>query len=293
MTKIQKILNNLSIQTLIDRYGKDKDRKGFYKCGDENSNSLKIYQDSNRFKCFSCNASGDVIDFIKHEERCDNKTAINIAAKIIGIENISDDSVTVENKIIKPNPELIAKNKKLSSEYCDSCRKTIDYTYLLSRGISKQIQDKCLIGYSLAKKTIVIPYNSKMDYFIARSTTEKSFYKPPSSEMGEEPIWNAAILNTDNVVFVCEGQIDAMSLMEIGFHACAVGGTNGSNKLINFNPKAKIIIAFDNDKVGIEQGGILAKKLNCKLFLPDKFKDWNEYLVNDKDGLINYMKGVK
>lgn len=52
---------------------------GFAKCifHNEKTASMKIYKD-NRFHCFSCNADGDVIDFIQKRDGVDFKTAVTI-----------------------------------------------------------------------------------------------------------------------------------------------------------------------------------------------------------------------
>lgn len=43
---------------------------------EDNSPSLALYPDSNRFYCFGCNATGDVIAFAQKIFNCDFKTAI-------------------------------------------------------------------------------------------------------------------------------------------------------------------------------------------------------------------------
>ncbi len=289
---INKIKDNLRLQILLDYYGLDKDRKGFYKCHGENTNSIRVYGD--RWKCFSCNTGGDVIDFIIHQEHCSNKEAITKAVEIANIDNLTPEEIknNIKNKPkeIVIDPAVIEKNQKLASEYCQKCFENNNFKYLLSRGISKEIQIKCKIGYNDYRKTVVIPYNSKMTYFIARSINQKDFYKPPQNELGIEPVWNEAVLQTNNTVYVCEGQIDAMSLMELGYKACSVGGTNGGNKLKDYT--AELVIAFDNDEKGIQIGNELAKKLKCKTLYPVKYKDWNEWLVEDREGLIKYLQEV-
>lgn len=53
-------------------------RTGFAKCiwHNEKCPSLKIYKNQNRFHCFSCNADGDVIDFLMRRDKIDFLTAI-------------------------------------------------------------------------------------------------------------------------------------------------------------------------------------------------------------------------
>lgn len=44
--------------------------------------SLKVYKNTNTFKCFGCNAGGSPIDFIMAKESCSFKEAVEIAAAI-------------------------------------------------------------------------------------------------------------------------------------------------------------------------------------------------------------------
>ncbi len=306
MKIIQQIQNNLFIGDLVSHYGHKINNKGFINCQEsERTPSCKIYLSRNRFKCFSCNKSGDVIDFIIHEENCSFKEALNKAASLANLNNLTPEQIK-ENAKRKLN---IDKNSKLDYNIINNNKQKLHLKlqklhenlyktdYFTNRGLSTEIQNKCKLGFNQSMNSVIIPYSNKLDYFMARSILGKDFYKPSIEELGFEPVWNEKILSVSGVtVYVCEGAIDAMSLMEIGLYACAVGGVNCEEKMKRVNIKANLIWAFDNDEnpktkqKTISVVNHLIDLFGGKMLLPSKYKDWNDWLVSDRASLINYLK---
>lgn len=106
-------------------------------------------------------------------------------------------------------------------------------------------------------------------------------------------------------MFVTEGQIDAMSFMEIGLDAIGLGGVNEVSRLIDqlkYHPSAKILVlALDNDKAGRRATGKFIEELaeaeldqryivNSDVY--ERYKDANEFLVADREGFTEKMKWV-
>ena len=52
----------------------------------EKTGSCKIYTKTNRFKCFGCGASGDIIDLVAVVNHCDNRTAMNMLAEYFHVQ---------------------------------------------------------------------------------------------------------------------------------------------------------------------------------------------------------------
>lgn len=153
---------------------------------------------------------------------------------------------------------------------------------------------------------LIIP-TSKFSY-IARDTrpdeliteAEKKYTK---QKAGKVHIFNfRAIHSSQSPVFVTEGEIDAISLVEAGAAAFATGSTANINKLMEQIGqmshkeiiKQPLIIAMDNDQAGEKAAAQLEKELTkagiCfyradsdKLYLG--CKDANAALVKDKAAL--------
>lgn len=321
---IDQIKSQLTLQVALANYGLEPNSQNKVLCTvtGEKTPSLHIRGDGT-FICFSCGARGDVIDFVAHQEQCDQHTAIKIACRMAGldgkeltpqekadIERRKADRKKQEAEANAKLADVIKANKVKASEYCRKCASQIEQTdYFTKRGLAPGTQRRFNLGYDPRSNNVVIPYNRDMTYFITRNCEEKQFWKPrayyrrtPDGEidyvntawiLGKEPIWNGAVLNLKRkTIFVCESPIDAMSLAQCGFNACAVGGTNALSK---FDGKAihnRVIFAFDSDEAGTSHAKLMVEKVKplvdsnvsfgCLTFHPPrKYKDWNEILQSD------------
>lgn len=323
---IDKIKAKISIRDVLTYYSAEPSGdKILCKVTNEKTPSCTFTQGGNAFYCYSCGGRGDVIDFIAHEEQCDINTAIKIGLKIAGIEDTAltpEELRAIEERKAKFAAEkekaeaflkkVVAENQISAAKYCAECAANIEQTdYFTKRGITLETQKRFKLGYEPRKKVVTIPYNSKMTYFCTRSTEEKRFWKPlsrlrvlPNGEydykntawiLGDEPIFNGAVLLKPGIVFVCESQIDAISLLQAGMPACAVGGTNCQSKLdkIRDNIKAYILFAFDNDNAGQKHAAELNALYWSNIVKPlPPYKDWNEWLAKKPTEFMNQVGGV-
>lgn len=65
---IARILESVSMEDIIDKYGLVKNQYGYISCPihKEKTPSLKIYPNRKGFYCFGCHTGGDAINFIMH-----------------------------------------------------------------------------------------------------------------------------------------------------------------------------------------------------------------------------------
>ena len=145
-------------------------------------------------------------------------------------------------------------------------------TYLAGRGFTKETMQRFNLGYDAQRHCVTIPYNKNGSYYGRRSLIPEGqrpdgkgkFDKLPTYKAGKEPLFNASALYNSNVVFVTEGQLDAISIAQAGGAAVALNGT-GAEKLISQlekePTKAAIVLCLDNDKPGREATETLSAKL--------------------------------
>lgn len=108
------------------------------------------------------------------------------------------------------------------------------------------------------------------------------------------------------IIYITEGETNCLSFWEIGEASIATGSTSNIQKAVNFaanHPKAKYIIAFDNDNNG--SGQAATAKLKAKLdeigvynadFLSLSgmpYNDINDYLRGDRAGLEAVCRDIK
>ena len=195
---------------------------------------------------------------------------------------------------------------------CASHRGESDY--LLKRGISEGVQASFLIGYCPtwrsptalkrganppATPRVIIP-TSRYSY-IARDTrpaegmsdSEKQYSK---MKEGSLSLFNLkALEDMREPAFIVEGEIDALSIIEIGYRALALGSTTNYKKLLEHlkenRPAQPLLIALDADKSGNDTADKLLaglRDMNIESYRVDingSYKDANERLVADRDGL--------
>ena len=197
--------------------------------------------------------------------------------------------------------------------------------YLSKRGISKETAERFGIGFSWCYKAprIIIPITRH--YWLARdirknpkgseaSRFEK--FKTPGGPSGV--LYNQGALDGQSPVFIVEGEFDALSIMELGYEALAIGGCGNVPSLIKALLKRHkegkilppILICMDNDEAGekamrriLEEVKILEipvkiafSESNSERSLYGKYKDANEFLVQERDvckkRLESVIKGV-
>ena len=182
------------------------------------------------------------------------------------------------------------------------------------RGISSETLKRFNIGYVAEWKhpkapkmqsspRLIIPtgkysylarYAGKGDYINYRGIAENK------SKVGHVQIFNAqALQNANQPIFVVEGEIDALSIIDVGGEAIGLGSISNTKKLISLlkekKPVQPLIISMDNDSNSGTKERVLqigeqlcndVKKLgiNCCIgAITDKYKDANEFFMADKE----------
>ncbi len=235
--------------------------------------------------CFGCDACYDIYDLV---------------GIYFGIENKDEQYKKVEElyghgnytpkpkKKVEPKPEIDTQSIK---EYLEKCIADVYKTdYFAKRGLTSETVFRCNLGYDEEKQSIVIPYSKSLEYYQTRNVNQKSFYKPPKDKAGEEPLYNmqALRLKTRKPVFVVESPLCAISIIQCGGQAVALGGA-GIEKLITVvkakKPLGTLVLALDNDETGRNTTAKLRTRLlelDVKTLvynIADDCKDPNELLM--------------
>lgn len=123
--------------------------------------------------------------------------------------------------------------------------------------------------------------------------------------VGKVKLFNTdALKQTLKPVFIVEGELDALSIIDAGGVALGLSGIANIGKLIKAvkenPPKVKLIICRDNDAKGQEAAEKLSAGLNeIKFFsyrqaiIPNPYKDANEFLMSDRKKFITWVKDVE
>lgn len=298
-------------------------------CGSGTNTPCAALKDG-RLTCFSSSHTGqnsyDFIDFIGEYKKVsgDYIDKLTAAANAAGImpdisnnnsKNKGPESTRLKIEAVNQDNHANERTQDNSSNqdfsaYIQHCTAQAlpaeAMEYLTGRGFDTDFITSWHIGYDAGR--IVIPYEkTNPKYYCTRSITKKDYRKPTGTQ---EPIFNAATLKEPGIVFVTEGQFDALAVEASGFRAIAIGGTNGGRKLIDHvrnmdAAELSFIILFDNDR--IDGNETKAKATNDKAeelrqnleaaghiacIYPDllqKHKDPNDFYRDDPYGFLDVL----
>lgn len=295
--------------------------KGQYACPLPGCNSGKgknhtgafSIKDGITWKCFSCDRSGDLFDLVGiHEGLQGFKDQKEWIERWRGVEITSDNETTTT-----PTPKTTPTD--YTKFILEANRHLTETSY--HRGISLETLNRFKVGFvpdwkhpAQANKPnapttprLIIPTSSES--YLARDTRENiPDEQKPYSKMkaGAMHVFNAeALQEATRPVFVVEGELDAMSIIDVGGEAVALGSTSMVNRFTEMvtrhKPNQALIIALDNDGAGAEAADKLTQGLNNagitfyrgNVFDPIKgHKDANEFLQEDRDGLTKAVSNV-
>ena len=260
-----------------------------------------------------CNYYGISIDSDSNDTEAPSKSVQAFQHK--GDENMSQNQTSPETGV-QPVNEESAPQPDYTDFFLQANQNLMNTDY--HRGISLDTLNRFKVGYVEhwrhpkapdsvpASPRLIIP-TSKNSY-IARDTrqsltdAEKRYSK---SKAGNVHIFNISALWTDDKpIFILEGEIDAMSVCDVDGEAVGLGSTSMTRKLIETlrnekrKPTQPLIISLDNDEAGRKAAEELSKeleKLNIPYFnynIAKPYKDANEFLMQDRQGLIDKVKAV-
>ena len=211
-------------------------------------------------------------------------------------EQRQDNFVEQENKSKK---EMTEEQKEERRKFLEQCENNLDNVtevqdYLFSRGITLTTAHKYHLGAGSngMDYTLVIPNDngSYSERYLKPLPKTGQRYK----NHGNDGIFNANVLNDGDLrtpIFVTEGQIDALSIIERGYKAIALTSSTKADRFLDIikgHKTAPFIFCLDNDESGKRATKKLLETLKISekavFNIPKRYNDINEYyLHNQKD----------
>lgn len=257
-------------------------------------------------KCFKCQFYGDIIELIKQEKGLGTDAEAFETAR--SFFNVTIDGQEDPGKVQKVQPVQEAQ-KVDYLPYMQQMAANLEAAegYLSSRGLSLDTARRFMLGYDVRFsqgtggkywRALIIP--TSRNSFVARNTAADADKADRYRKAGEISIFNVKALHNaeKRPVFVTEGELDALSIMEAGGLACGLGSTSNTRQLVEHltaNPtESTLLLALDNDEAGKRATEDLEKKLTEAGKKPGidfdavtvygSAKDANEALCGDPDG---------
>lgn len=309
------ILNNHLINTEISdilKKLKEENTAGYLKdIGRENNNNIKItcpfhkegkemhpscyvytgrdneYLEYGYYKCFTCGSKGPLYKLIS---KC-----LGIGdeeSKKWLIDNFSN--TLVETELFLPRIELNGNQEtylddKILNQYA------FYHPYLEDRGISFETAKKFQVGWNKEHNSITFPVwdrHGRLTGITERYIDEKKFNIP--SDM-KKPIYllDFIIEEGHTSVFVCESQINCLTLWEWGYPAIALFGTGSraQYEILKTSGIRHYYLCFDGDEAGRKGASRFIKYMNKDIIITNinlpEGKDVNDLRKEEFEKLLN------
>ena len=272
---------------------------------DDSKPSMGYDKEKCRAHCFGCEASYDIFDLVG--------LYFNITDKGEQFKKVQELYGGGYSTPLPPKPKKKVQTEEDKQKNAEKIKKYIQDAilnayrtdYFQKRGFNSDTVHRCNLGYDPEEDAIVIPYSKQFTYYQRRYCQTKKFYKPKLDEAGHEPLYNAQALRikTRKPVFIVESPLCAISIMQCGGQAVALGGC-GAEKLFKLvkekKPLGTLILALDNDDTGVANTEKIRDKfqeLDVKFIIYNiagTCKDPNELLQKDEKLLSeNIGKAIK
>lgn len=306
--------------------------------------SMSYNPNGHYLKCFSCDASYDIYSACEHLEGLAKGQGVNRIKEIYGYDvgQKQDFNQTNANmqqpkqpqtasqpmtEALQPTAETPAPTYKDFSDLVAQAHSQLSTgNYHLYRGISQATAERFKLGYlqnaNGMQQALIIPlkrldgtYSYQQRNTDPEAPKEKRHYKPSASMGGTGELFNQEVIgNTDKPIFIVEGSLDALSIIQAGGEAVALNGV-GTSKLLELVSKHRgkntLVLSLDNDEAGRNAQAKLKEELLALYATPDgqkttapvyelnlcynnpKLKDANELLTANPDNFKAFISSLK
>lgn len=287
--------------------------------------AFKLAPGGNRWKCFSCNESGDIFDLagVIHDTQ-DKREQLRAVAEWAGVPVEEEPGrATVKAAIQHPKaaPEY-GEGRRRAAAYLMEARSNLAHpdavSYLTGRGISLEKARAWGFGFDpnaggakdaggnwCRRGRIIMPWRGAPWYYVGRSiapdVAEGKYNKPSAKDVGKQPLYNPDALNAGALPFLVEGVLDALAVEECGYPAIALGGTGWRETLgaiYSRGYRGRLALLLDADSAGenaAEQAEAFARSKGLHTYranLAEQVagcKDAFEAYVKDAEALRNAL----
>ena len=280
-----------------------------------------------RYVCFVCGLNKDIVGLWKlHKGIQDDAEAFKTLYEYYGIkvdygkkeaqkdlsanqnqpknEQHTDMSIHTNTDTQPQKPSLMGYYKKCQSHIAET-------DYPAQRGLSAEVIERYMLGYDTGFKkgtegkiwkALIIPTGKNS--YVARNTDPKAQKPDRYRKCGASQLYNTKCLKTaQKPIFICEGELDALSFVEVGGEAVALGSTANYSHLVKLlevqKPAQPLILALDNDEDGQSTTEKLAtelERLQITFYRINPYgdrKDANEALLADREAFKQAVAGAE
>lgn len=269
----------------------------FHKGGMESRPSCSVYSGEGTlqkgwFHCFTCGEHGPLQKFLAGCFDSNEAFSTKWLLDRYG-DNLVSTTYELEDIVI---PEKVKTQKSFLPE---SILEQFEpyHPYMTKRKLSDEVIKKYDVKYDPKMRCIVFPVRDKygrLSYLTKRSIDSKKFYIDTGADKSNIYLLYDAIVNKSSEVYVCESQINALTLASWGYQAIALIGAGTTSAQIAELNKTNIkhyILCYDGDEAGQHGINKFISEIRKDVFVdivkfPDG-KDVNDLTKEEFECLMN------
>ncbi|MEQ8200589.1 MAG: DnaB-like helicase C-terminal domain-containing protein [Syntrophomonadaceae bacterium] len=259
--------------------------------------------------CFSCKANYDIFDLIGIDYHLTDPG--DIFKKAYELYRIKLQKMEMERPGGKYIDIKAEEPPKDYTDYIKQAHERVGETdYFQKRGLSPATIERFLLGYEPAFTTKdstgfrtwragIIP-TSRFTYTVRNMDPHALKTERIRKRGGSSPIFNPQALQSGRPVFIVEGEMDALSLVEVGAEAAALASPANTEPFIQhikkYPPAGGLILSLDNDQTGLETTAKLAQELKVldipfsQVNISEPYNDPNEALIADREAFAKAVQ---
>jgi DNA primase len=277
----------VTLGQVLDRYGLKLKRSGRELRGrcpihqGDGTDSFHANTEKNAFHCFSCQAKGNVLDFVAAMEKCSVRDAALKVQDWFQVAATAPAALTARSALApQPARKEIGNsgppNKPLAFKL-----KGIDYRhpYLAQRGIDPETAEYFGVGFFSGKGSmsgrIVIPIENETGELVAYAGRSidggEPKYKLPAGFKKSQMLYNLARAaeETEGRVVLVEGYFDCIRVSQaehpcVALMGCSLSEEQEQQIVAHFR---QVIIMLDGDEAGRRAARDIASRLVRKVYV--------------------------
>ena len=238
-------------------------QRDFYLCplcgsgtGSNHTAAFKLRDNGEKGHCFSCDFDGDIYDLIGARDGLSRSDATRAAIAKYGETSPKSSAPPPPRKESAPatTPKEQPPARDLHGEirrFHEAIGGSPGETYLNGRGITAESIERFMLGYDAQRQQVIIPYNRRGSYYGMRNIASNATHPHDKPSGVPAPLFNSAALYGSKPCFVVESPLCAISIMQEGGAAVALGGTNVrllQAEIDKKRPEALLLLSLDNDE---------------------------------------------
>lgn len=265
--------------------------------GGENSQAFAVFP-GGKFYCFSCGASGNVINFVAQHEHITYEAAVEKLAEQLNIDVSSSTDYVRQRDLVQEYRHRV----EMAHAYLEENENIKEYLH------GRKISDEVIKLFHLGAErksggSLVIPIYNINDQPVALAKRYfNARYKYKNSKNSEvfdksETLYGLNVSRKvgGNTLYLVEGYFDVMSGTQLGLPTAGYCGAEigkAQIQLLNKTvpPSTRIVLVPDMDEAGLKHIDRVRDRFNSitrfnvrVLPLPDGCKDLNDALMNGID----------